>query len=143
MNRLEYIILSVLIIGVTFYSCKDDDDSPAEPEQNLVIDQELVGTWELTNILAPIATTPDLIGLALTAVFNGDGTAQFTTVESDSTTIDAATWGTLNDQLTLTFEGEAPRVSPYSINGNMATISSFPVEFQGSDILATLEFTKQ
>ena len=130
-----YLILSVFII-----SCSDDDKSTTEPDVN--IDQALVGNWELTSILAPIATTPGAVGLALTAKFNADGTMQLTSTDVDGTVVDEGTWSTSDGEITITLEGEDPGSSPYTVDGNTATISGFPVDFQGTVILATLEFTK-
>lgn len=139
------LFLFTLLLTITQISCSDDDN-PTEPTDNTgegVQDPALVGTWKLTKILAPIATTPEGIGIALVADFNADGTLQFTTTDSEGTSIDGGTWSTLNGVLTITIEGEDPVTSPYTVNGSIATINSFAVEFQGSTIFATLEFTKQ
>ena len=135
------IILVLLFIGI-FISCSDDKSS-TEPESNNGNDQALVGTWKLTKILAPIATTPAAVGLELLASFSDNGTLQFTTTDSDGTAIDEGSWSTADGNLTITIEGEDPATSPYTVVGNIATISAFPVDFQGSVLLASLEFTKQ
>jgi hypothetical protein len=135
-------VLVLLLIGILI-SCSDDKKSSTEPEGNGDNDQSLVGTWKLTKILAPIATTPQAVGLDLTANFAADGTLQFTTVDADGTTIDGGTWSSSDGVLTITIEGEDPAASPYTVVGNIATISAFPVDFQGSVLLASLEFTKQ
>ncbi|MCW8849924.1 MAG: copper resistance protein NlpE [Melioribacteraceae bacterium] len=133
-------VLILLLFGMLI-SCSDDDKSSTEPGDE--IDQALVGTWELTNILAPLATTPAAVGLALTAVFNADGTMELTTTDSDGTVVDPGTWSTSDGKVTITLEGGEPGTSSYSINGNVATLSGFPVDFQGNIVLATLEFTKK
>ena len=135
------IILVLLFIGI-FISCSDDKSS-TEPESNNGNDQALVGTWKLTKILAPIATTPAAVGLELLASFSDNGTLQFTTTDSDGTAIDEGSWSTADGNLTITIAGEDPATSPYTVVGNIATISAFPVDFQGSVLLASLEFTKQ
>jgi hypothetical protein len=135
-------VLILLLIGMLI-SCSDDKKSSTEPESNNENDQALVGTWKLTKILAPIATTPQAVGLDLTANFAADGTLQFTTIDADGTTVDGGTWSTKDGVLTITIEGEDPGTSPYTVAGNIATISAFPVDFQGSVLLASLEFTKQ
>ena len=135
------IILVLLFIGI-FISCSDDKSS-TEPESTNGNDQALVGTWKLTKILAPIATTPAAVGLELLASFSDNGTLQFTTTDSDGTAIDEGSWSTADGNLTITIEGEDPATSPYTVVGNIATISAFPVDFQGSVLLASLEFTKQ
>ncbi len=134
---LLFIILSIFIVS----SCSKDKSSPTSPD--LVIDRELVGTWELTSILSPYQATPEQLGLSLTTVFKDDGTFEFTTTQSDSTTIDTGTWGTADGNITITFEGEDSATSPYTIEGTKATIENFPVNYLGTSILATLEFTKQ
>ena len=134
----------ILLLTFVFISCSDDDDdnSPTGPGNVGEVDNALVGTWVLTKILAPIATTPDVAGIALTAVFNGDGTVIITTVDEEGTVVDAGVWGTSNGSITIALEGEDPATSSYSVDGNTATISDFAVEFQGSTVLASLEFTK-
>jgi hypothetical protein len=135
--RIIFLIFAVLIIS----SCSKDNSSPTSPD--LVIDQALVGTWELTQITSPIVTTPQTLGLALTAVFTSDSKVEFTTIQNDSTSIDTGTWGTKDGSLTITLEGGDPATSTYTVNGNTATIDKFPVSYQNSIILAGLEFTKQ
>lgn len=136
----KFVIL-LLFIGI-IVSCSDDKSS-TEPEPTKNNDQALVGTWKLTKILAPIATTPEAVGLELLASFSANGTLQFTTTDSDGTAIDDGSWTTADGNLTITIEGEDPATSPYTVVGNIATISAFPVDFQGSVLLASLEFTKQ
>ncbi len=133
----------ILLLTFFFISCSDDDDkSPTGPGGNGEIDNALVGTWVLTKILAPIATTPDVAGISLTATFNDDGTMQLTTIDEEGVSIDMGTWGTSNGTITITLEGEEPASSTYTVNGNTATIMDFAVEFQGATVLASLEFEK-
>jgi hypothetical protein len=136
-KKFSFIILSAVIIS----SCSKDKNSPTSP--NLEHDQALIGTWVLTQITSPIVTTPEALGISLTAVFSSDGKTSLTTVELDSTTTDSGTWGTSDGKITITLEGEDPVTSSYSVNGNTATINQYPVNFQGALILASLEFTKQ
>ena len=131
----------LLFIGIMI-SCSDDKSS-TEPEAAQGIDQALVGTWKLTKILAPIATTPAAVGLDLSANFSADGTLQFTTTDVDGTVIDNGTWSTSDGNLTITIEGEDAASSPYTVVDNITTITAFPVDFQGTMVLASLEFTKQ
>jgi hypothetical protein len=134
----------ILLLTFVFISCSDDDDdnSPTGPGNIGEVDNALVGTWVLTKILSPIATTPDVAGIALTAVFSEDGTVLITTIDEEGTAVDAGVWGTSNGSITIALEGEEPATSSYSVDGNTATISDFAVEFQGSTVLASLEFTK-
>jgi hypothetical protein len=134
----------ILLLAIFFISCSDDDkdNSPTDPGGNGEIDNALVGTWVLQKILAPIATTPDAAGIFLTAIFNDDGTMQLTTIDSEGTTVDLGTWGTSNGNITITLEGEDPVTSSYTVDGDIATISNFEVEFQGTTVLASLEFVK-
>jgi hypothetical protein len=141
MIKYSYIILFVIMTALLI-SCGDDDDNSTSPEQTGEIDDALVGTWVLTNILSPIATTPEAAGIALTALFNDDGSMQLTTIDSEGTSIAAGTWFTSNGGITITLEGGEPGTSTYTVEGNKATLTNFPVEFQGTTILATLEFTK-
>lgn len=108
-----------------------------------VIDPNLVGTWKLTKILAPIQTTPEAVGIDLTAVFDADGTLEFTTTDAEGTTVDEGTWSTLNGNITIKIDGDEPITSPYTVNGNIASITSFTIVFNDSPITASLEFTKQ
>lgn len=142
MKKINFNFFLLLIITVIAVSCGDDKNSSTEPE-NGIIDQAVVGSWELTNILAPFATTPAAVGIALTVIFNADGTMQLTTIDVDGTVVDTGTWSTSDGKITITLEGEEPGSSNYSIGGNIATFSEFQVEFQGTTILATLEFTKR
>ena len=139
MKNFNYIIL-LLALFILVVSCGDDEKSTNEPD--IEIDQALVGSWELTKILQPIATTPSAVGIALTAVFSSDGTLEFTTTDADGLTVDTGTWRASDGKLTITLEGVDPETSDYSIVENITTINGFPVEFQGTVILATLEFTK-
>lgn len=139
MKKLTFRFISILVLAGVLISCSDDKSS-TEPEKE--IDQALVGSWELTNILAPFATTPAAVGIALSAVFNSDGTMQLTTTDVDGTVVDDGTWSTSDGKITITLEGDEPGTSSYSVNGNTATLTGFPVDFQGNVVLATLEFTK-
>lgn len=139
----KYTIIILLVLF--FVSCsddKDDNNSPTGPGGTGEVDNALVGTWVLTKILAPIATTPDVAGIFITAIFNDDGTIQLTTVDGEGTSVDEGIWGTSNGTITITLEGEEPVSSSYTVDGDTATISGFAVEFQGSIVLASLEFTK-
>ena len=136
------LVLMLLFVGILI-SCSDNKKSSTEPESTNGNDQALVGTWKLTKILAPLATTPEAVGLELLASFSANATLQFTTTDVDGTAIDEGSWSTSNGNLTITIEGEDPATSPYTVVGNIATISAFPVDFQGSVLLASLEFTKQ
>lgn len=142
MKNINYNFFILLVLSVFLMSCGDDKKSSTEPE-NQGHDEALVGTWELTKILSPLATTPDEVGLALTAVFSSNGNLTFTTVDVDGTAIDNGTWSTSDGVLTLNIEGEDAASSPYSVSGNIANINAYPVDFQGTVVLASLEFTKQ
>lgn len=142
MKYINYKFFAILIFSVLLLSCSDDDKSSTEPE-NQENDAALVGSWELTKILAPIATTPAEVGLALSADFNSDGTMQLTTSDASGTIVDDGSWSTADGIITITLEGEDPGSSTYSVSDNTATISGFPVTFQGTTLLATLEFTKK
>lgn len=132
----------LFLIAALIISCSDDKKSSTEPESTNQNDQALVGTWVLTKILAPIATTPALVGISLSAVFNADGTMQLTTIDEDGTVVDNGTWSTSDGEVTITLEGGDPGTSSYTVNGNIATMNNFPVDFQGTILLASLEFTK-
>jgi hypothetical protein len=134
-------LIAVLFLGLILIACSEDSKSTAEPE--LTVDPDLVGTWVLTLITSPITSAPEDLGLSLTSVFNDDATFEFTTIQNDSTSIDNGTWGTKNGNITITFDGEDPITTPYSVDGNKATISGFPVAYNDNIILAGLEFTKQ
>ena len=143
MKKLINILYLILLVSVFIISCSDDDnDSTTGPDSNDGLDQSLVGTWVLTKILSPIAANPEDVGIALTVVFNDDGTMELIIEDDEGTTTFPGTWSTKNGDLTITLEESDPGTSPYSINGNIATINQFPVEFQGNPILASLEFTK-
>lgn len=142
MKYINYKFLALLIFSVLLLSCSDDDKSSTEPD-NQEIDAALVGSWELTKILAPLATTPAAVGIALSADFNADGTMQLTTTDASGTIVDEGSWSTADGIITITLEGEDPGSSAYSVSDNTATISGFPVTFQGTTVLATLEFTKK
>ncbi len=142
MKYINYKFLALLIFSVLLFACSDDDKSSTEPD-NQEVDAALVGSWELTNILAPLATTPAAVGLALSADFNADGTMQLTTTDASGTIVDDGSWSTADGIITITLEGEDPGSSAYSVSDNTATISGFPVTFQGTTLLATLEFTKK
>ncbi len=139
------LFLLTLFLAITQISCSDDDNStgPDDTTGESGQDPALVGTWTLTKILAPFPTTPEGVGISLEADFNADGSLQFTTTDADGTAIDEGSWSTADGNLTITIEGEDPATSPYTVVGNIATISAFPVDFQGTVVLASLEFTKQ
>lgn len=142
MKYINYKFFVLLIFSVLLVSCSDDDKSSTEPG-DAQIDAALVGSWELTKILAPLVATPAEINLALSADFNPDGTMQLTTIDDSGTIVDDGTWSTADGIITITLEGENPGSSAYSVSDNTATISGFPVTFQGTTVLATLEFTKK
>ena len=143
MYKLNYKILFFAILSFALISCSDDDNSSTGPEGTGELDNALFGTWVLTNILSPIPTTPEAAGIALTAVFNEDGSMELTTTDSEGTVVDSGTWSTSNGSITITLDGGQPGTSTYTVEGNTATLTNFPVEFQGTTVLATLEFTKQ
>ena len=132
----------VLLVGLLLTSCSDDKKSSTEPETVSGPDQALVGNWVLTKILSPIVTTPDVIGLSLTVEFNVNETLQFTTVDQEGTVVESGTWTTSGKNLTITLEGSEPGTSPYSITDNKVAISAFPFDFQGTVVMASLEFEK-
>jgi hypothetical protein len=144
-NLMYRLIFFSLLIGIAV-SCGDDKSS-TEPERELSIDQDLVGTWDLTLITTnatgqTIVLTPEQAGVASTATFYADGTFESTSTDSEGTTVDTGTWGVANGVLYLTIDGEEES-SSYTVNGNVVTIeSTIPIEGFG-DIPATLEFTKR
>lgn len=139
-NIIYKIFLLSLLLGLAI-GCSDDDKSSTEPETG-ERDPALVGTWQLTKILSPLATAPGAIGLSLTAVFEDNGTVTFTTIDIDGTAIDTGTWSTSDGNLTINLEGEDSATSPYTIDGSTANITEYPIEYGGTSILASLEFTK-
>ena len=143
-NPKIYLVFLILLAFFFITGCEDDPTEP-EPEIETEIDQNLVGTWELTKITKPIVTTPALAGIALTAVFNQDATLQFTTIDfSDTTTtIDPGTWSASEGVLIITLENEDPKSSPYTVSDSLATIDEYSVLFNGTVIVAGLEFTRQ
>lgn len=143
MQKINYKYFLILFFSLIIISCSDDSKNTVEPEETLEIDQALVGTWELTKILSPISTTPEAVGLSLTATFINDGKVEFTTIDSEGTSVSKGTWGTLNGVLTIKLEDEDAASSSYTVSGNTATINEFPVDFQGSVLMASLEFTKK
>lgn len=143
MKKINFIYISLILFAVLISSCSEDKTT----EPKLILDPALVGTWDLTKIIAKFGTTdieltPEQAGYNVTANFKDDLTFKSTTVTSDSTTIDTGTWGTNDGTLTITIDGEEPESSPYTIDGNVVTIES-TVPYQGVEIDANLEFTKQ
>jgi len=143
-NQKIYLVFLILLASFFIVGCEDDPTEP-EHELELEVDQNLVGTWELTKITKPIVTTPAAVKIGLTAVFNQDATLQFTTIDySDTTTtIDPGTWSTLEGVLKITLENEDSKSSPYSVNDSLATIDEYSILFNGTVIVAGLEFTRQ
>lgn len=144
LNRKIYLVILFFLAFLFIAGCEDDPTEP-ELEIELEADLNLVGTWELTKITKPIVTTPALVGIALTAVFNQDATLEFTTIDfSDTTTtIDTGIWSTSEGVLKITLENEDPKTSPYTVSDSLATIDEYSILFNGTVIVAGLEFTRQ
>ena len=96
MKKLINILFLILIATVFIISCSDDDDdSTTGPDSNNGLDQSLVGTWVLTKIISPPISL-EAVGIALTAVFNDNGSMELTSEDAEGTVTYTGTWSTKN-----------------------------------------------
>jgi len=146
MNGLTNKIVSFLIL-ITFIFINSCDDSPTEPK--LVVDQKLVGTWELTKIITSVGSqnvelTPEQAGIASTVTFNSDLTFSSISIDADSIrTDDTGTWGTLNGELTIKITNGETMKGPYKFLDNGDVSIDRTVKLSQGEIFATLVYSKK
>jgi hypothetical protein len=139
-------IVSFFII-ITFLFISACDDSSTEPK--LVVDQKLVGTWELTKIITSIGSqdvelTPEAAGISSTVTFNSDLTFHSTSTDADGiTTEDTGTWGTLNGELTIKITNGDTMKGPYKFLDNGDVSIDRTVKLSQGEIFATLVYSKK
>lgn len=146
-NSILKYISTLFVLSVFFFMFSCGDDSPSEPK--LVVDQNLVGTWELTKIITSVGSqnvelTPEQAGISSTVTFNSDLTFSSISVDADSVrTEDTGTWGTLNGELTIKFSDGETKKSEYKFLDNGDVSIDQTVKLSQGEIFATLVYTKR
>ena len=144
MNKFASLLILIIIALFSIPSC---DDSPTEPK--LVVDQKLVGTWELNKIITSVGSqnielTPEQAGISSTVTFKSDLTFHSISIDADSVrTEDTGTWGTLNGELTIKFSDGEIKKSEYKFLDNGDVSIDQKVTLKEGEIFATLVYTKQ
>ncbi len=144
MNKFASLLILIIIALFSITSC---DDSPTEPK--LVVDQKLVGTWELNKIITSVGSqnielTPEQAGISSTVTFKSDLTFHSISIDADSVrTEDTGTWGTLNGELTIKFSDGEIKKSEYKFLDNGDVSIDQKVTLKEGEIFATLVYTKQ
>ena len=136
-----YVLTIVLFSLVIFISCSDDDN----PTANETRDDRLVGNWTLTKIIIPafaMELTPEEAGFMVTGTVKDDGTFSMTTTDSTGTIVELGEWSTNGSTLTMAYEDGRSDELQYSVSDNVIKVTS-PIEMQGMELMADLEFLKQ
>ena len=144
--------LALLLSALMFLSvgCNKDDEN--NPTGGNVTAGGLTGTWSLSEVTINPGTDSiqvlnqvalQIAGVSMVLVVNEGGTFTMTTTDSEGPSVETGTWSVSGNNITITPTGDDAEVIPFSIEGNILTLTLGDLEF-GEDVFpAILKFTKQ
>ncbi len=142
---------SVLVMAIfTFLlliACSEESDQITAPQNN-VNNDEIIGTWLLTEIRYPsgentITVLPGNIGLSMTLKFFNNKTGQLIQFENGSTDIDVFIWNNLGTVVEIIYEnGHEEMLRCELIESNLHIEYGFETN-EGNTVLASFVFEKE
>ena len=142
---------SVLVIAsLTFLllnACSEESNQITAPQNN-VNNDEIIGTWVLTEIQYPsggntITVLPGNIGISMTLKFFDNKTGQLIKFENGSTNIDAFIWNNLGPDVEIIYEnGQGEMLRCELIESNLHIEYGFETN-EGNTVLASYVFEKE
>jgi hypothetical protein len=142
---------SVLVIAsLTFLlliACSEESDQITTPQNN-VNNNEIIGTWILTEIQYPsggntITVLPGNIGISMTIKFFDNKTGQLIQFENGSTDIDVFIWNNLGSDVEIIYEnGHGEMLRCELIESNLHIEYGFETN-EGNTVLASYVFEKE
>ena len=142
---------SVLVIAsLTFLlliACSEESDQITTPQNN-VNNNEIIGTWILTEIQYPsggntITVLPENIGISMTLKFFDNKMGQLIQFENGSTDIDAFIWNNLGTVVEIIYEnGHEEMLRCELIESNLHIEYGFETN-EGNTVIASYVFEKE
>ncbi len=142
---------SVLIIAsLTFLllnACSEESNQITAPQNN-VNNDEIIGTWVLTEIQYPsggntITVLPGDIGISMTLKFFDNKTGQLIQIENGSTDIDVFIWNNLGSDVEIIYEnGQGEMLRCELIESKLHIEYGFETN-EGNTVLASYVFEKE
>ena len=142
---------SVLVIAsLTFLllnACSEESNQITAPQNN-VNNDEIIGTWVLTEIQYPsggntITVLPGNIGISITLKFFDNKTGQLIQIENGSTDIDVFIWNNLGPDVEIIYEnGQGEMLRCELIESNLHIEYGFETN-EGNTVLASYVFEKE
>jgi hypothetical protein len=143
-------LVSVLTI-ITFIcltACSEESDLTTTPQNNLNIDEEIIGTWLLKEIQYQsngntIKVLPGDFGISMTLKFFDNKTGQMINIEKGSTRIDIFKWNILGSVVEIVDEdGDWEQLRCEFIEGNLCIEHGFETD-EGLTVIASFVFQNE
>jgi hypothetical protein len=137
-----------IITFLFLIACSEESDLNTTPQNNLNNDEELIGTWMLTEIQYPsdgntIKVLPGEFGLSMTLKFFDNKKGQMINIEKGSTRIDSFIWNILGPVVEIFNEdGDWETLRCEFIEGNLCIEHGFEPD-EGNTVIALYVFSKE
>ncbi len=108
MYRQKLVLVMAIFTFLLLIACAEESNQITTPQNN-VNNDEIMGTWFLTEIQYPsegntITVLPENIGISMTIKFFDNKTGQLIQFENGSTDIDVFIWNNLGTVLEIFYE---------------------------------------
>ena len=128
-------------------ACSEESNQITAPQNN-VNNDEIIGTWVLTEIQYPsggntITVLPGNIGISMTLKFFDNKTGQLIQIENGSTDIDVFIWNNLGPDVEIIYEnGQGEMLRCELIESKLHIEYGFETN-EGNTVLASYVFEKE
>ena len=147
MYRQKLVLAMAIFTFLLLIACSEESDQFTTPQNN-VNNDEIIGTWVLTEIQYPsggntITVLPENIGISMTLKFFDNKTGQLIKFENGSTNIDAFIWDNLGPDVEIIYEnGQGEMLRCELIESNLHIEYGFETN-EGNTVLASYVIEKE
>jgi len=147
MYRQKLVLAMAIFTFFLLIACSEESNQITAPQNN-VNNDEIMGTWLLTEIQYPsegntITVLPENIGISMTLKFFDNKSGQLIKFENGSTDMDAFIWNNLGTVVEIIYEnGHEEMLRCELIESNLHIEYGFETN-EGNIVLASFVFEKE
>ncbi len=147
MHWKKLVLVMAILTFLLLIACSEESDQITTPQNN-VNNDEIIGTWLLTEIQYPsggntITVLPENIGISMTLKFFDTKTGQMIKIENGSTNIDVFIWNNLGPVVEIIDDdGDWEMLRCEFIESNLHIEYGFETN-EGNIVLASYVFEKE
>ena len=147
MYRQKLVLVMTIFTFLLLIACSEKSNQITAPQNN-VNNDEIMGTWLLTEIQYPsegntITVLPENIGISMTLKFFDNKSGQLIKFENGSTDMDAFIWNNLGTVVEIIYEnGHEEMLRCELIESNLHIEYGFETN-EGNTVLASFVFEKE